>query len=139
MRKLLFFALALLLSCNNNSSNETDGSEHNGNNTMEAALQCKKVDGQDPYLPAFEISLELNGKMHLMDTIMGCDLIKQSDFANYDVPEDALTACGGWYAGAGDYFYAVNKNDKCVVYRGWQDEMQEDEGFHYVVFTEIVF
>jgi hypothetical protein len=42
-----------------------------------------------------------------------------------------VAACGGWYAGAGDYYYALEMKGKIVVMKGWNAEEQTDEGYHY--------
>jgi len=60
-----------------------------------------------------------------------CETIEPEQYADYDIPAEALTAVGGWYAGAGDYLYAVREGEAVVVYRGMQDEMQEGSGFGY--------
>lgn len=63
--------------------------------------------------------------------IAACDSIPPAQFSDYGIPDSALTAAGGWHAGSGDYLYIVREADKLLYYQGWQDEMQEDEGYHY--------
>lgn len=81
----------------------------------------------------YQVILTVDGKKEIIDTVMACDKIPASNFAQYDIPKTALSACGGWWAGAGDYFYAELKDNKVVVYQGWQDEQQTDDGYHWQV------
>lgn len=81
----------------------------------------------------YQVILTVDGKKEIIDTVMACDKIPASNFSQYEIPKTALTACGGWWAGAGDYFYAELKDNKVVVYQGWQDEEQKDDGFHWKV------
>ena len=81
----------------------------------------------------YQVILTVDGKKEIIDTVMACDKIPASNFSQYEIPKTALSACGGWWAGAGDYFYADLKDNKVVVYQGWQDEEQKDDGFHWKV------
>lgn len=83
--------------------------------------------------PLHEISLVLAGRRHVLDTIQVCEPLTAEERGEHNMPADALAACGGWWAGAGDYFYAIRRNDSLVVYQGWLDEMQQDESYHYEV------
>lgn len=61
------------------------------------------------------------------------------EFREKEIPGEALAACGGWYAGGGDYYYLViNKNNGIDVYHGWQDEGQTDSGYHWTKETELL-
>jgi hypothetical protein len=81
----------------------------------------------------YQVILTVDGKKEIIDTVMACGNIPASNFSQYEIPKTALTACGGWWAGAGDYFYADLKDNKVVVYQGWQDEQQTDDGYHWKV------
>lgn len=60
------------------------------------------------------------------------EVYSMKEFREKEIPGEALTACGGWYAGGGDYYYLViNKNNGIDVYHGWQDEGQNDNGYHW--------
>jgi len=80
------------------------------------------------------VILEVNGTPQTIDTIAACDPINKKSFAQYDIPATAKSAYGGWWAGYGEYFYATIENNKAVVYYGWQDEGQEDSGYHWAPF-----
>lgn len=79
----------------------------------------------------YAVLLTVDGKTTAIDTVYACETIPASSFSQYDIPKEAKSACGGWWAGAGDYFYATIEKNKVVVYQGWQDEQQEDEGYHW--------
>lgn len=88
-------------------------------------------DFEDMMGPLVEVSVQVNGEAHLLDSVMAASPFEEDQYAQYQMPAEAVAGCGGWWAGAGDYFYAVEEENEVVVYAGWQDEMQEDEGFHY--------
>lgn len=79
----------------------------------------------------YAVLLTVDGKTTPIDTVNACEVIPASNYDQYDIPKAAKSACGGWWAGAGDYFYATIEKNKVVVYQGWQDEQQEDEGYHW--------
>ena len=73
-----------------------------------------------------------------ISTVIGfLEIIQPDEFANYQIPENAIAARGGWYAGGGDYFYYIEENGNFLIYKGWQDEVQEDSGFHWEKFKVI--
>lgn len=50
----------------------------------------------------------------------------RSDYKNQRIPASALTACFGWWAGAGDYLYVVRQGKLLVVFRREIDEQGPD-------------
>lgn len=118
-------------------ANETTGSSEE-TTTEEEVIAPKSVKLSGKFLNEdefggshYQVILTVDGKKEIIDTVMACDKIPTSNFSQYEIPKTALSACGGWWAGAGDYFYADLKNNKVVVYQGWQDEEQKDEGYHW--------
>lgn len=88
--------------------------------------------------PTSTIELSANGTISPVMKISGyAELIAKADYKSKEIPENALAACGGWWAGAGDYFYVVMSDNKLVIYQGWQDEGQTDEGYHWKKMKEI--
>lgn len=96
-------------------------------------FKLKNLGESDFGAPQTQVSLNVDGKQTILDTAMACEIIPANNFGQYDIPKDALSACGGWWAGGGDYYYVIVKNNKPVVYQGWQDEGQEDEGYHWKI------
>jgi len=131
MRKFTFLLLLSLLwsSCKNEKTPDTIPEEPKLEK-LAAELQCTSLSTDDT-MPKFQISLNLSGKNHILDTITMCASIAEADYARYDIPSEAIDAGGGYFAGGGDYFYLLQDGNACLVMQGWQDEMQEDEGFHY--------
>lgn len=97
---------------------------------IDAQFVCTSI-SDDETMPRSLVSFYMNGKVQALDTINSCELIAKEDFERYDIPAEAVTAAGGWWAGGGDYFYATVNGNVCTVMQGWQDEEQEDDGFHY--------
>jgi len=144
---LLLFVL-FLFNCTNNSQSSqgneaTDTSvteETNPNVVLEAVeanFLCRQLSQEDDIYPLFELSIQVSGTSTVLDTVNACGIFTQADYEQYEIPPNALSACGGWYAGAGDYFYAVRNQDELSIIRGWQGEGQEEPGFHYTEVQKI--
>lgn len=82
-------------------------------------------------IPQRLVLLSDHGKQTVIDTVNNCEPITNDHYADYDIPANASVACGGWYAGGGDYYYLVIRDGKPALFYGWQDEMQKDKGFHW--------
>lgn len=83
-------------------------------------------------MPTSDVSILVNGKTTFLGNIIG-EASEMEDIGG----ENSIAACGGWWAGAGDYFYAAPNTNGIIVYKGWADEGQEDDGFHWEKFKEI--
>ncbi len=143
---LFFISLMLFFSCNNASQEQgeqedvTDTTETVTNTPLtaiEASFSCRELSGEETPQPLFEVILEINGNAMVVDSTNACEVFAKTDYERYDIPANAISACGGWYAGAGDYYYLVRNQDELSLMQGWQDEGQEDEGFHYVEVKKI--
>ncbi len=134
MKHLILFLLVLgLMACQEPtpSGNGTTG-DAESEETTAISLRCNQLAGpEDSPFPLTEVQLQIGIRSFSLDTISVCEPIPKTDFSNYDIPQGAVAACGGWWAGSGDYFYAVQKGSQVEVFKGWVDEMQEDEGHHY--------
>ena len=87
--------------------------------------------------PTSEIYVQYNEKKILIETLHGnANIVDKSEFY-LGVPKTAISACGAWWAGAGDYYYIVPSVKGVGLYHGWQDEEQEDEGFHWEFVQEL--
>lgn len=128
MKYLLIATLAaLVFSCNTPTAPQTENSSPE---PVEVNLTCHDL-GEADMMPRNEVLLTINGTPYVIDTIQACDPVPASGYSQYEIPSDATAACGGWWAGAGDYFYAMTKEGSVDVYQGWQDEGQTDEGYHW--------
>jgi hypothetical protein len=154
--KKLSAALVLatfLSSCGSNSTNvENASSSTKGNTTTDTSKTNQasptptaeatapinanykfdiKSNGNED-MPEAKISVTVNGKKHSITT-MYCPAkeIGTNAFEEMGIPKNAISACGAWWAGAGDYAYMILNNNTLEVYLGWQDETQTDDGFHW--------
>ncbi len=73
--------------------------------------------------PHSRLSLAVNGKAYLISpdlqekmSVLGREVYEPSE-----VPKDALIACSGWFAGAGDKFYVVRRAGSLRVYQQMGD------------------
>ena len=80
-----------------------------------------------------DIAVDLNGKKTKIATISGEALhYTKSDFAKYQVPKNAIDACGAWFGGQGQYFYLVPTDKGVDLYEGNQaEEVPASEGYHW--------
>lgn len=86
-----------------------------------------------------QVYLKMDEFDFMLDTIYECTLISKQDYANYQMPDSVLAACGGWCGGLGEFFYSIKSGKDIVVFKGWMDEMQEDDGYHYKEFKRFIF
>lgn len=99
---------------------------------VEASFVCSTISEDDDMFPLVVVKALINGKEYLVDTVHAAEPYAPGDFASNQVPENALAAAGGWFAGSGDYFYMVHDGQHVVLMAGWQDEQQEGNDFHYI-------
>jgi hypothetical protein len=101
----------------------------------ELKLVCKDMGVDSMDIPHFNVMLVKDGKETKIKTVNGCGEITKEEYKTYDIPAEAIAACGGWYAGAGDYYYITMLNGKPSVFEGWQDETQKEKGYHWKEIT----
>jgi len=82
-------------------------------------------------MPRSSIFLSFDESKIKIDQIYACFKIIKEEYEKHDVPNNAIDACGGWWAGAGDYFYLLEEDDSYSVYKGSIDEMQEELDYGY--------
>ena len=139
------FALAILLlafACK--PSTTTPASTTDGDSAAAAAQQtpavnpddvklvCREIRDLNDMSPLSEVSLHIGSQVILVDSINACEVITTDMWENYEIPKDAKMAVGGWWAGAGDYFYLkIDGNDAVVMY-GWAaEEVEEKDLYQY--------
>lgn len=140
---LVFLTVVLfLVSCGgkNDKTKETtipaDSSKSVNNIPADSVKSIVKLlcinKGEDSFAtPHFDVMLSVNGKEFKIKTINGCGDIPVADYKTYEIPAEAVSACGGWWAGAGDYYYVIMKNGKPSLFEGWMDETQTEKGHHW--------
>jgi hypothetical protein len=75
--------------------------------------------GEDQYgTPTTAVSIKINGvKFEIANEIGSFYEIPSSDFKTYRLPKAALTACQGWWAGAGCQYWLVDGGKSYNVMR----------------------
>lgn len=155
---LVLLAILFLTSCNGENTNateqksdtaksKTDSLAKTGSDTIRDSKNTARMDADVQFVitknesdenPSSVIEISSGGKTSPVSKISGyADLIYKNDFKSKEIPENAITACGAWWAGAGDYFYVVSSANKLLIYQGWQDEGQTDQGYHWKKMKEI--
>ncbi len=154
---LFFLSFSLLFSCSNNSSSGSSDDESKssvssrrkqhkklsvtGDGTPpktaihKAWLVCRDK-GEDEYdVPHYDVYVEYDSTSHKVGECNACAPLDLQSYHDYDIPKEAMAAVGGWFAGAGDYYYVMKTEDDGIrVFAGWQDEGQmenNDTTFHY--------
>ena len=103
-------------------------------------LECDETIFDEQGIPKTNVILFIEGQdSRIVGETTGCDQIDQEDFENFDIPSNALSGLGGWFAGAGDYYYVVydQKKNAVRIFHGWQDELQADDGYHWEIHKTI--
>jgi|APTNR8051073442_1049403.scaffolds.fasta_scaffold02259_10 hypothetical protein len=126
---IIFFGILLLTACNPDKKTEQDTTD--AAQPMNVQLICEAT-GEDPDNPQNGVFVIINESKTKIADINACDQIAPSDYATYDIPKEAVVAVGGWWAGAGDYFYVLRQDAGLTVYHAAVDEAQEVEGYRYL-------
>ena len=142
MKKILFSsmllsaAVVLVIGCNNKSDKKADDKPADTTTVVIPSekgvkLICKDMGTDSLGIPHYDVYLSADGVQTKIKSVNACNDIAKESYEQYQIPKDAIVACGGWYAGGGDYYYVILKEGKPVVFEGWQEEQQEDEGYHW--------
>ncbi len=138
---LLFFAAVILvIACNNKSDKKADEKQADTAVTVIPSekgvkLICRDMGADSMEIPHYDLYLSVDAVQTKIKSVNGCSDITKESYEQYQIPKDAIAACGGWYAGGGDYYYVILRDGKPIVFEGWQDEGQEDEGYHWKEIT----
>lgn len=96
-------------------------------------LICVPADdpNQESGYPQNEVFLYLAESKVKVADILACETIEPNQYADHQIPDEAIAAVGGWWAGSGDYVYVVEEKGNFVVKKGQVFEEQEDNSYHY--------
>jgi hypothetical protein len=133
MKKIILFCaiLAAFTACKNQTP-QAAAPEEQPESVAGISLDFRSLGEDKNGTPHSEIILGENGGAEAIDTIAGsCNAIPKTDYAKMGIPAEAVAACGAWYAGGGDYFYVLSKDNSGIVFQGYQEEQQTDEGYHW--------
>ncbi len=152
MKKFSFLSLLLLTlvytSCKNNSSNNgsatTATSPSTVSNTLPENLSVKwRFDNKmnaDSSEPVCDLYINVNGKEALVQKALTINLEEiKAPFEPLDkIPNDALLACRGFWAGWDCRMYVRREGEKLVVFEGAHPEgsdLQEGEKYEGIIYT----
>jgi len=125
-----FLLLCVLFSC----QNETPPIEE----SLQLSLICEASKTNSEDMPSNKVYLVLDGSKHHLANILACEKFNKEEAKKYKIPSDAIDACGGWWAGAGEYFYLQKKKDgRYVVMYGQMYEEKETGKYDYTQLAEI--
>ena len=126
----LFFSIILLFfACKNEPKTATPAEVEVP--VLTAYLQCETTEDADETLPLSEVFLRLGEYKLKIGSLLNCAEIDTASYQNYQIPSNALSAAGGWWAGAGDYFYVVKDSDHFVVKQGQMAEEKSADDYDY--------
>ena len=124
---LYFLLLTIFVSCKQAKQNED--TEHQ-DIKFDVQLVCEQI-SPDETTPMAALYAVINEGKTKIANISACESIEPKNYTNYQIPSEALAAAGGWWAGAGDYFYAIQKKDRIVILKTSVDEMHETLSYDY--------
>lgn len=132
MRVLSFIFIFILFACSPKTLESS--------NVRSVVVECVFLGVDQWENPRSEVYVVIDGAREKISDCQACETIAKDAYHTFDIPSKALSACGGWWAGAGDYFYALKSEDGSIeVYAGWQDEGQmedNDTSFHWELKAE---
>lgn len=135
MRKQLSFSLvlAMMLSCAGNDQTSTPKPPViPPPTTPKVTFSCEKI-SEDDSQPLSVLYVEIGRNKFKVGEVNACASIEKEAYVDYDIPQDAVAAAGGWWAGFGDYFYAFEREDAVQVLATVVDEMMTDTFYTYVL------
>ncbi len=87
-------------------------------------LLCETLSQSDEAPRSAVYALLQESKIKLAE-ITACDTVLAEDYAGLGIPKGALTAVGSWWAGYGEYIYAIIEEDALRLYIGGIGEESE--------------
>jgi hypothetical protein len=131
MRTVYIFTLVLglLAACTADPDNEQ------ASNPANFRLSAEANANSDEGTPAFNVYLLVGNEKIKVADALACDSLSVEQYEQYGVPDEAISALGCFWAGSGDYFYAIPIKGGIRVYRGFMgEEMSQGE----IVYTPLM-
>jgi hypothetical protein len=135
LRILLALYLFTLVACNQREEEQyvrfdREEAAYDPGKWVKADLECEELRNADENDPQAVVYLSQLGVRHVIDTVYTCSIIAPQMYQTYDIPRNALSACGGWWAGSGNFYYTLQEGDSIAVMHAYR--IQNDSlGFHY--------
>jgi hypothetical protein len=116
------------------------GSDNSGTAVAPESIRliCQPVEPADTLqeMPHSEVFIQIGDSKVKVADIQSCEIIAPEAFADYQIPANAITAAGGWWAGSGDYIYVVQEGENYLVKQAAMGEEQAADDFGYqTIFT----
>lgn len=97
-------SLFLLAAC----QSEATSTEEEASISVE--FRCELI-GEQEGVPQYALYTILDESKVKLVELNACDRIEPADYRRLGIAQEAIAAAGGWYAGFGDYLYAVEEED----------------------------
>ncbi|MBD1397044.1 hypothetical protein H9Q13_07690 [Pontibacter sp. JH31] len=125
---------ALIFGCNRSepehTSSRLEQPAYDMSTWVKADLECEELRNADEDDPQAVVYLNQLETSYLIDTVYTCSVIAPEMYRTYDIPRNALSACGGWWAGSGHFYYTLQEGDSIAVMHAYR--IQHDSlGFEY--------
>lgn len=122
MKNLLFLLLIglMAIACQPNDSQksdqttETNGEVYDSSSMFHVAeVPSFIIDNytDDNDVPRSTISIDMYGQRIEVTEALEVQRIEAKDYYQYEIPAGAVDACGGWWAGSGEYYYIIERED----------------------------
>ncbi|MDO6390332.1 hypothetical protein Q4E40_09355 [Pontibacter sp. BT731] len=120
LRFLVALFLCTLVACSQKEEAQYERLEQENavgdvNSWVKADLQCEEIQNADEENPLAVVYLSQMEMQYVLDTVYTCSVIAPQMFTSFGVPREALSACGGWWAGQGNFYYTLHEGDSISV------------------------
>lgn len=136
MRHIVILGLFLTL-CACQPAGAPKQGEANEAPAANVSFRCEVKTDPQTDIPSAEVFVVINEQATKVANITACDVIEKDGYANFNIPNNAIAAAGGWWAGSGDYLYALQEGDKIVVKKGVVDEMSTQTEVQYATIATL--
>ena len=96
-------------------------------------LSCVPIEGKTQEdLYRYTVNIEGEARSQPLMLVPSCVFIDSSTYANYQIPTEAIAAVSSWWAGSGDFVYAIETKAGILFRRASVDEMQLVKDYGYM-------
>lgn len=109
----------------NQQQNSSQSSQQNSNKNEPVSLQWffNETGKAEFDAPITEIYLVVNGQKNLISKEnMLLSETPAELYKEYEIPNNALTSCRGWWAGGGNDYWVIPGTDGLEIYQRWIEE-----------------
>lgn len=120
-----------LMACKSTTNTSEQVGEPNNSTAVE--LKCVPIDGaveEDIY--RFVVHIVDGNQSTPVMLIPVCSTMDSTSYADHQVPAEAIAAVSSWWAGSGDYVYALSTDEGILIRRAVVDEMQLVRDYGYM-------